>query len=205
MDLNPELSSDLQYQKGNIPFHTHNRVDSPPVDISDIARFPSTASNGDVPVFSTSMNQWVAQAGSSTAYARMFFSGVQSVNDTTETQVNLNNSSLASGITTDTTNHYFVIVTQGVYRISGSLIYGQPIDGGLYEAAIYKNGATELVRVVNNSGSTLPIGVSFDDIWTLAANDTIQLNTFHNSAGAAKTIYSGSPYTFISLELVKAT
>lgn len=63
-----------QYGVAKVPVHTHNGSDSLQIDIANIARYPSFATDGQVAAFSTAMNQWVATTIAGTGTVTSFSS-----------------------------------------------------------------------------------------------------------------------------------
>lgn len=130
---------------------------------------------------------------------RMYLNGAQSINDITTTKVTFDTAAITGvGITSDTSNSKFTVLTAGKYVVSAQLWYNQPIDGGLYRIMIYLNGGL-YSGAANTSGAlNLPVSPNITDLISLSVGDTIEIYTFHNSS-ASKSISAGSDQTYFSI------
>jgi hypothetical protein len=143
-------------------------------------------------------NAWVCLGGSVSAKA--YKNSPPSISDITWTKVTIDTLSFGSGITFDSGNNRFTATAAGKYLVSAQVWYNQPVDGGLYRAAIYKNGSI-YSGTAKNSGSTHPVSPHICDIVDLAVSDYVELYTFHNS-GVSKNISAGADLTFLSIAQV---
>lgn len=161
-----------QYGVSLIPYHTHNGTDSPV-----IASSATTSVNG-----------------------RSGGSGVTTIVTSTLTKVTLNTNDFANGITWDSTNHRFVVLTAGQYQINAQVTYFNNIaGGGIYIGYIYINGVAHTAfEFVGDGGTGWNESAGMSDIADLSVNDYIELYAFQTS-GSNAGIYNDTSITFLSL------
>lgn len=183
-----------QYGVAKTPYHTHNGTDSPRVDISSIARFPSTPSDGDSIVFSASMNQWVVGSGGG-ANASSHGASTTSIPNGTATQVKLNSNDFTNGITWDGTNFRFVIDSDGQYLIVAGIRYTNIAGGNQYTAEVRKNGGLGAVASTSQGGTAgWDVTILASGIVDLVATDYIELWTRQISGGSQNISNSSATY-----------
>lgn len=184
------------------PFHLHNGNDSPQIDISNIARFPSNPNDGDTIIYSSALKQWITSTGSGgNSNGRSHGSNIVVIPSGSGAQITLNANDFANGITWDSTNHQFVIVTAGQYLITGAIIFTNITDGKVYECWIVVNGVV-LTQVLNQAGSSVSaLSITATDILNLAAGDTVQLYTFQGS-GSNQNLGTSGDNTYLSIAKV---
>ena len=121
----------------------------------------------------------------------------QSVNDVTDTKINIDTVTVtAVGITFDSTNKRFTALAAGNYIVSGVVIYQTTTDVKLYQAVLFKGLSGGSSSAYSKSslisgGGTYSLSIVISDIVTLAVGDYIELYTFHNS-GLAESTLAGS-------------
>lgn len=200
-----QVQNDNQYNFSGGYFHAHTGLDSPKVNISDVARFPATANNGDTIQFSTSLNTWQAVSGSTSIYGRMHLGAAQTINDGTTVQVNVNTATFTgAGITVDTTNKKFTVLTAGVYLIYGQVAFSStPASGKVFAAYIYTGSAGGTLRAGSSmhSSNTNVITSAIMTMKNLVVGDDIYLYGFHNN-GSNVGLQTGVDGTFLEVSLV---
>lgn len=114
------------------------------------------------------------------------------------TQVQLNVNDFANGITWDATNHRFVVITAGVYRVSCVITFTSCVAGAGYQASIFGHSA---YSVIGGATTGTFVSIGYDDLITFAAGDPIELDVFQQTGGAA-TLSTGSGNTFLTVSKV---
>jgi hypothetical protein len=166
------LSPSVQYGVGPIPYHIHNDIDSPKLDSSSIIGLSSVA-------------------GSSRGAAST------TIGTGSDTKVQLDANNFADGITWDSTNNRFTVITAGYYLCAGTVTWQAVTDQKLYKTAIYKNGSVVAYTSTTASG-TASVGPCVSIVLSLVANDYIELYCFQNSGGNQQ-IYTNAELTNLSI------
>lgn len=171
---NGQINPSAQYAPSPVPYHTHNGTDSPKISST-----------------STSIN------------ARSHGTAVTSIASGADTLVQLNVNDFANGVTWDSANHQFKILTAGQYIISGTVTWQAVTDQKLYKTAIYKGGlgGTILEYASVTASGTTSVGPCGTTIADLVVGDTIQLACFQNSGGS-QSIYTNSEITNLNIAKV---
>jgi len=123
----------------------------------------------------------------------------QSIPDTTDTKVVWEVNDYATGITWDSTNNRFTILTAGKYLVSTSVLWKSTTASKMYQILLYKN-TTEISRGASQSSvASLFVSPSITHILDLAIDDYVEIHLYHNS-GVASSIYGNS---FCFFDIIK--
>lgn len=161
------------YSVTNAASHTHNGIDSPFIAATAAA---ATSANASGPGTATSV------PGSLTA-----------------TKIPIASADFANGITYDSTNKRFRIVTAGQYSVTGFVYYSNPTTANVtYQTMVYLNGTVSFAGYFVPPVTGIAVSQSVTKILNLAAGDYLELYAQTNAAGA--NIVSG---TFSYLCLAK--
>ncbi len=136
------------------------------------------------------------EGGPSGAYAKLTASSGHSISSSSETIIQFNINEVSSGLTVDTSNYRITVPTTGVYSISALVLWYSTVDNKLYQLRVKKNGTSTLYT--GYFSSIVPSGNRYvalflDTIFSLSANDYIELYGYHN-AGTAQTVLNGGDY-----------
>lgn len=115
----------------------------------------------------------------------------QSINDVSSTKVVWEANDYANGITWDSGNNQFTVVTAGYYFISASVLFANTVDGSLYGIRIFLNGSEITFHQAQSGNAGGTISTMIFDTQSLAVGDHITIYVFHNS-GAARDLSAGS-------------
>lgn len=192
------VSQDLFERKIAIPYTTVEPTVVPKADGTRYIYFDGTS----YVLYIYANGGWRTQTmGGSFTGGRMNMSSPQTITDQVATLIAFTTNSMSAvGITADTANNRFTILTAGKYLVHAQLWYNQPDDQGLYQTYIYNNGG-EQSRTSLTAAGTNPVSPSAVDILDLAVGDDIQVYTFHNSA-SDKTISNGGNLSFFSIHKI---
>lgn len=159
----PEANSEENLEspvKKPVVYHVHDDLDAPKVKTSNLdndAGWPETAG-------ATSTN--ASGPGTNTTIAASF----------SPTKMSISSADFANGITYDSGNKRFQIVTAGQYIIAAELYYSNPNDvGKSYQTMVYVNGSQAFAAYSVCAASGIAISQSAVKILNLAAGDYIEL------------------------------
>lgn len=163
------------------------------------------ATNGKVYIakgMSTSAD-WaeVTNAASASISARSYNPSNISIGTGADVKLLLTTNDFANGVTWTAGSNRLVIVTPGVYMVTAMVTYTNSTSAKTYQVEIFKNGSTLIASEIVSAASGAAVGPNVSDIQTFAANDYLELYTFHNTGGNS-TISASTTATYLSLAKV---
>jgi len=127
---------------------------------------------------------------------------IQSIPDTTDTNVVWETNDYANGVTWDSTNNRFTILTTGKYLVSSSILFSSTTADKMYQILLYKN-TTEITRgAIQSSVASLFVTPSVSHILDLVIGDYVEIHSYHNS-GVASNISGTKSYCYFNVIQVK--
>ena len=144
-------------------------------------------------------NIWENIGGSKTICGKMYPDTTQATTGSVSV-ISMNKESFSEGITADTTNYRFIIITPGYYRITGEITFQSPPADTSYLTLVAKNGST-LTKYTAHSSNTDRLSVSTSDIVYLDTDDYIDLRCYQSS-GTSVNIREEADETFLIINKI---
>lgn len=146
-------------------------------------------------------NTWT-KVGSSTVAGKIYLNSAQNIANNSLSAVNIDTSSIAVGVTVDTTNKRLTVLTAGYYLLSGQVCWGQTTDGKNYKSYIDVNGGEVVTgyahaSVTGNYYLTSPLNT----IIYLNVGDQVKLYCSQVS-GNSQSLVTGSNYTYLAINKI---
>lgn len=176
--MDPQIIADqvasLQGEFELFKSHTHNGADS--LQLATAA--------------TTSAHTNASGPGTATSIAASF----------TPTKVAIASADFTNGITYDSGNHRFQVLTAGQYLITALLYYSNPTSvGASYQTLVYLNGSQSFAAYSVCAASGIAISQSVSKILNLSVSDYIEL---YGQTGSGSTqIVSGS-FSWLSMGMI---
>lgn len=163
---------------------------------------PTAPTDGQVLIWDAATSKWKpgpAVGWVTSAKAGFYLGTNQAISPGAWTKINLDTEDFDPGDNLDLTNHRFIAPVAGYYLICGAIAFGGSLapEGG-FSVAFRKNGARMGAQSVGCSNSKDLPTPSLTKIAHLAANDYVELFTYHD--GAAN-IFAGSTYNKTRMEV----
>lgn len=168
-----ESQKKTQYNWSYVPAHIHNGIDSPSLN------FPVV----------TPINASGPGSGTTTVAASF-----------TDTKIPITSADFANGITYDSTNKRFQIVTAGQYYITGFIFWSNPSVANVsYQTIVYLNGSSNFKSTIVPPVTSVSISIPATRILNLAAGDYLEL---YGSCGGASTNAVAGALSYLCLAKV---
>lgn len=118
----------------------------------------------------------------------------------TPTKIPIASATIADGITYDSTNHRFTIVTAGYYLITGFVFFPSPSESGKsYQTMVYVNGSSLVISYQIPPVTSIAVAVPAIQIAGLSAGDYIEL---FSQTGSSSTQSVTGAISYLSLTKV---
>lgn len=169
-----------QYDLKGTPYHEHNGIDSSRINYSNLLNTPTTSS---------SVNASGPGSGTTTVAASF-----------TDTKIPITSADFANGITYDSTNKRFQIVTAGQYYITGFIFWSNPSVANVsYQTIVYLNGSSNFKSTIVPPVTSVSISIPATRILNLSVGDYLEL---YGSCGGASTNAVAGALSYLCLAQV---
>lgn len=131
------------------------------------------------------LKKFIQRFGGSSINGRAHGTSTQSISAGTDTKVSLGVKDFANGITYDTTNHKFTIITAGQYIVTGTCFFSSITNSGkAVIAKLFKNGSVIAESGFGSVASGNLAAPQVTDIQNCIAGDFFELFVFQNDTGS---------------------